>query len=198
MLQHKSNYWHQHTATYVQVKQLHTHNQHALSLYLGRVANTRPVATIEKWATGQVMQRLVLTRLIGCCIVLDWSRRSGVLVYKTGTKTIQDRSCVCNAPRFPLDTAAEIRPHLVMAGFQKWEFGTSPIVGVKIVNSVYFVVCVSESITKESIIDVEGTVQKVDAKIESCTQQDVELHVSQVWYSLTCTCLLYTSPSPRD
>ena len=24
----------------------------------GRVANTRPVATIEKWATGRVMQRL--------------------------------------------------------------------------------------------------------------------------------------------
>jgi len=27
---------------------------------------------------------------------------------------------------------------------------------------------------------VEGTVQKVDAKIESCSQQDIELHVSQV------------------
>jgi len=39
-----------------------------------------------------------------------------------------------------------------------------------------------DSITKESIIDVEGTVQKVDAKIESCSQQDVELHVSQVPY----------------
>jgi aspartyl-tRNA synthetase len=37
------------------------------------------------------------------------------------------------------------------------------------------------NITKESIIDVEGTLTKVDAKIESCSQQDVELHVSQVW-----------------
>lgn len=37
------------------------------------------------------------------------------------------------------------------------------------------------NITKESIIDVEGTVKKVDTKIESCSQQDVELHVSQIW-----------------
>lgn len=36
-------------------------------------------------------------------------------------------------------------------------------------------------ITKESIIDVEGIVRKVDTKIESCSQQDVELHVTQVW-----------------
>ena len=45
---------------------------------------------------------------------------------------------------------------------------------------VYISDVVCDSITKESIIDVEGTVQKVDAKIESCSQQDVELHVSQV------------------
>lgn len=32
---------------------------------LGRVANTRPVATIEKWATGRVMQRLALARSVG-------------------------------------------------------------------------------------------------------------------------------------
>jgi aspartyl-tRNA synthetase len=37
------------------------------------------------------------------------------------------------------------------------------------------------NITKESIIDVEGTVKKVDVPIESCSQQNVELHVSQVW-----------------
>ncbi|XP_013411891.1 aspartate--tRNA ligase, cytoplasmic-like [Lingula anatina] len=37
------------------------------------------------------------------------------------------------------------------------------------------------AITKESIIDVEGYVRKVDQKIESCSQQDVELHVEQVW-----------------
>ena len=36
------------------------------------------------------------------------------------------------------------------------------------------------SISKESIIDVEGFVRKTDMKIESCTQQDVELHVEQV------------------
>eukprot|EP00090_Calanus_glacialis_P029856 TRINITY_DN4797_c0_g1_i1.p1 TRINITY_DN4797_c0_g1~~TRINITY_DN4797_c0_g1_i1.p1 ORF type:complete len:739 (+),score=305.73 TRINITY_DN4797_c0_g1_i1:38-2254(+) len=37
------------------------------------------------------------------------------------------------------------------------------------------------NITKESIVDVEAVVKKVDEKIESCTQQDVELHVKQVW-----------------
>ena len=35
-------------------------------------------------------------------------------------------------------------------------------------------------ISKESIIDVEAVVTKVDEKIESCSQQDVELHVKQV------------------
>jgi len=37
------------------------------------------------------------------------------------------------------------------------------------------------NISKESIVDVEAVVKKVDEKIESCTQQDVELHVKQVW-----------------
>ncbi|KAK3106244.1 hypothetical protein FSP39_015912 [Pinctada imbricata] len=36
-------------------------------------------------------------------------------------------------------------------------------------------------INKESIIDVEGFVRSVDKKIESCSQQDVELHCEQVW-----------------
>ncbi|KAH9524320.1 hypothetical protein Btru_054146 [Bulinus truncatus] len=36
-------------------------------------------------------------------------------------------------------------------------------------------------ITAESIIDVEGVVQTVGQKIQSCTQQDVELHAHQVW-----------------
>merc|ERR1712142_205340 len=36
-------------------------------------------------------------------------------------------------------------------------------------------------ISNESIVDVEAVVKKVDEKIESCTQQDVELHVKQVW-----------------
>jgi len=36
-------------------------------------------------------------------------------------------------------------------------------------------------ISKESIIDVEAVVKKVDEKVESCSQQDVELYVQQVW-----------------
>uniref|UniRef100_A0A0P6E3P8 Aspartate--tRNA ligase, cytoplasmic n=1 Tax=Daphnia magna TaxID=35525 RepID=A0A0P6E3P8_9CRUS len=36
-------------------------------------------------------------------------------------------------------------------------------------------------ITKESVIDVEGVVRSVPQKIEGATQQDVELHVTQVW-----------------
>jgi hypothetical protein len=36
------------------------------------------------------------------------------------------------------------------------------------------------SISKESIVDVEAVVKKIDETIESCTQQDVELHVNQV------------------
>jgi len=36
-------------------------------------------------------------------------------------------------------------------------------------------------ISKESIIDVVAMVKKVEAKVESCTQQDVELYVQQVW-----------------
>jgi hypothetical protein len=36
------------------------------------------------------------------------------------------------------------------------------------------------SISRESIIDVEAEVVKVEEKIESCSQQDIELHVTQV------------------
>jgi len=36
-------------------------------------------------------------------------------------------------------------------------------------------------ISKESIIDVQAEVVKVSEKIESCTQQNIELHVHQVW-----------------
>jgi len=36
-------------------------------------------------------------------------------------------------------------------------------------------------ISKESIVDVEAVVKKVEEKVESCTQQDVELYVNQVW-----------------
>ena len=38
------------------------------------------------------------------------------------------------------------------------------------------------SVSAESIIDVEGVIEKVDKKIQSCSQQDVELHVKQVKY----------------
>ena len=44
---------------------------------------------------------------------------------------------------------------------------------------------VSTSITKESIVDVEASVRKVEQKIESCSQQDVELHVERVGRLLT-------------
>ena len=37
------------------------------------------------------------------------------------------------------------------------------------------------AITRESIVDIQGVLRKVEVKIESCSQQDVELHVSQVW-----------------
>ncbi|XP_075037050.1 aspartate--tRNA ligase, cytoplasmic [Mixophyes fleayi] len=39
----------------------------------------------------------------------------------------------------------------------------------------------SANITKESIVDVEGVMRKVDQKIESCTQQDVELHIGRIF-----------------
>lgn len=35
------------------------------------------------------------------------------------------------------------------------------------------------NVSKESIIDVRGVIQNVETKIESCTQKDVELHVTQ-------------------
>lgn len=31
-------------------------------------------------------------------------------------------------------------------------------------------------------MDVEGEVKKVDQKIKSCSQQDVEISVEKVWY----------------
>jgi len=59
-------------------------------------------------------------------------------------------------------------------------------------SSVQCLAFVSEEVSKqmikfishiscESIIDVTATVKKVAEKIESCTQQDVELYVKQVW-----------------
>jgi len=37
------------------------------------------------------------------------------------------------------------------------------------------------NINMESIVDVEGFVRKTDMKITGCSQQDVELHATQVW-----------------
>ncbi|RMC18807.1 hypothetical protein DUI87_04703 [Hirundo rustica rustica] len=37
------------------------------------------------------------------------------------------------------------------------------------------------SITKESIVDIEGVVRKAHQKIGGCTQQDVELHVQRIY-----------------
>lgn len=36
-------------------------------------------------------------------------------------------------------------------------------------------------VTKESVVDVEGVVVKVDKLVESCSQQTVELHLKQLW-----------------
>ena len=45
----------------------------------------------------------------------------------------------------------------------------------ELINKLFY-----SSISKESIIDVEAEVVKVSEKIESCTQQNIELHVHQV------------------
>jgi aspartyl-tRNA synthetase len=37
------------------------------------------------------------------------------------------------------------------------------------------------SITKESVVDIEAVVHEVDSKIESCSQKNVELHVTQLF-----------------
>ena len=37
------------------------------------------------------------------------------------------------------------------------------------------------SINKESIVDVKGKVTKTPSKIGSCSQQDVELHIEELW-----------------
>lgn len=44
-----------------------------------------------------------------------------------------------------------------------------------------FMVKFVSSVTKESIIDVEGVVLSVPTKIESCSQQEVEVHVEQLF-----------------
>lgn len=39
----------------------------------------------------------------------------------------------------------------------------------------------ASNITKESVVDIEAVVRKVDSKIESCSQKNVELHVTQLF-----------------
>ena len=45
---------------------------------------------------------------------------------------------------------------------------------------IYFCYPSVTSIPKESIVDVEGNVSAVPQKIESCTQQDVEVQIEKV------------------
>ncbi|PAV65694.1 hypothetical protein WR25_17213 [Diploscapter pachys] len=37
------------------------------------------------------------------------------------------------------------------------------------------------AVSRESIVDIQGTVQKVDAPVESCTQKTVEVHAFELW-----------------
>ncbi|XP_041371715.1 aspartate--tRNA ligase, cytoplasmic-like [Gigantopelta aegis] len=61
---------------------------------------------------------------------------------------------------------------------QKWTVQALVSVGDRVSKQmIKFVAAVS----KESIIDVEGYIRTVPNKIDSCSQEDVELHVEQVW-----------------
>ncbi|XP_070175500.1 aspartate--tRNA ligase, cytoplasmic-like isoform X2 [Littorina saxatilis] len=61
---------------------------------------------------------------------------------------------------------------------QKWTVQALSAVGDRVSKQMVKFIA---GITKESIIDVEGFVRKVGQKIESCSQQDVELHAEQVF-----------------
>ncbi|KAK7471420.1 hypothetical protein BaRGS_00035972 [Batillaria attramentaria] len=61
---------------------------------------------------------------------------------------------------------------------QKWTVQALAAVGDRISRQMVKFIA---GVPKESIVDVEGTVRGVGQKIEACTQQDVELHVDQVW-----------------
>ncbi|KAK3578799.1 hypothetical protein CHS0354_030217 [Potamilus streckersoni] len=69
---------------------------------------------------------------------------------------------------------------------QKWTVQALICVGDKVSKQM---VKFTAGINKESIIDVEAFVRVVDQKVESCSQQDVELHAEQVW--------VVSSASPR-
>lgn len=61
---------------------------------------------------------------------------------------------------------------------QKWTVQALLAVGETVSKQM---IKFTAGINKESILDVEGYVRTVPQKIESCSQQDVELHVEQVW-----------------
>lgn len=61
---------------------------------------------------------------------------------------------------------------------QKWTVQALVCVGPNVSKQL---VKFTAGINKESIVDVEGYVRKVDQKVEACSQQDVELHCEQVW-----------------
>ncbi|XP_064606714.1 aspartate--tRNA ligase, cytoplasmic-like [Liolophura sinensis] len=61
---------------------------------------------------------------------------------------------------------------------QKWTLQALLSVGERVSKQMVKFVA---GINKESIVDLEGFVRKVDQKIESCSQKDVELHVEQTW-----------------
>lgn len=49
---------------------------------------------------------------------------------------------------------------------------------IKIIDLIYYYFF---SVTKESIVDVLGKIQTVEAGVAGCTQQDVELVASEFW-----------------
>ncbi|CAG5136030.1 unnamed protein product, partial [Candidula unifasciata] len=61
---------------------------------------------------------------------------------------------------------------------QKW---TVQVVVIQSENISKQMLKFISSISAESIIDVEGVLQTVGQKIQSCSQQDVELHIQQIW-----------------
>ncbi|XP_076456019.1 aspartate--tRNA ligase, cytoplasmic-like isoform X2 [Babylonia areolata] len=61
---------------------------------------------------------------------------------------------------------------------QKWSVQALTSVGDKVSKQMVKFIA---GVTKESIVDVEGIVRTVAKKVESCTQQDVELHAEQVF-----------------
>lgn len=72
--------------------------------------------------------------------------------------TVERKQCSCVCLALPL----------------RWVYFLSVICLLSILSTGF------TSITKESIVDVEAVVRKVEQKIESCSQQDVELHIEKV------------------